>query len=1146
VITPLRALLAAGMALLLTPLTGMASQQHQQRGSPPARQARDKVTEALRLNNLGAAYMGQQRFAEALKLFEQAYALDPKLESARLNQGIALLNLQRFEPARVLLLEIVKRQPEDARAWYNLGLLYKAQGQAREALDAFQHAAQLAPQDPDAAYFVGSMASQLQRDQDAIPAFERALQLNPFHASAEFGLARAYQHLGRQDQARKHFARFQQLTQAKLGVPMSLAYGDQGALSIAEQARPQEQIPGPAVPVKFASVGREAGITPATTALSGKFLTGTGACFLDFDKDNLPDLYVAGSLYRNLGNGKFTDVTRRAMLPELGVAVCAAGDYDNDGFVDLALAAGDRLILLKNEHNGTFSDVSSAVGLQSPGRITGLMWVDYDHDGDLDLYVTTDGATGRGSAFVWRNNGNGTFLDVTGELALAVQTPSAAATATDFNNDRAIDLVATGASTELFANPREGRWTQLQPWTSGMPAATVAVAAMDFNKDGWMDLAFTHGGRPGLTLWRNVGGKSFERVQLPEMHWSRGWGLIALDYDNDGWIDVAALGETEDGRGELRLLRNEGSRGFRDVTSETGLDRDKLALKSPRAIAAADFDSDGDNDLVVTQEAGPTLLLHNDGGNQNHSLRLLLEGLNDNKSAIGAKVEVFAGDLWQKWEIGGAGFLGQSATGLLVGLGNRRRAEVVRMLWPTGVVQDETEVAAGKAASIVEIDRRGSSCPLLFAWDGAKYRFVSDIIGAGVVGHWIAPGTRNVPDSTEYLKVEGFEPRLRNRHLSFRFMEPMEEVVYLDQVRLLAVDHPSNALVYPNEYFASNTPFPQFKVIASRNAQPVRAWDDSRREVTLALRSRDHQYITGFELLPFKGFTRPHSLEIDLGQPYSGGPLRLLLAGYIEYFTATSMYAAHQAGLEPVAPYVEVLDASGKWVRVLDDMGFPAGLPRTITVDLTAKLPAGSHRLRMTTNLQIYWDQIVVDRTPNNVSLRLSEVPLARASLEFHGYPRAVERGTPGDLTYVYEDVSRTGPYVRASGAYTRRGDVRELLTRVDDRFVVFGSGEAVALEFDPSGLPPLPPAWKRDYFFFADGYEKDMDFYAAEPLTVEPLPFHDMGVYPYSPRAEYPDDRGHRQYRLDFNTRFSSGAPPSSYQFHYRSPFRGRNPVAH
>jgi hypothetical protein len=601
------------------------------------------------------------------------------------------------------------------------------------------------------------------------------------------------------------------------------------------------------------------------------------------------------------------------------------------------------------------------------------------------------------------------------------------------------------------------------------------------------------------------------------------------------------VGETKDGHGEIRLFRNLGKAGFKDVTSEVGLDN--LSLKSPRALAAVDVDGDGDTDLLITQAHGPAILLRNDGGNRNNFLRVSLTGFNDNKSAIGTKVEVFAGALWQKWEIGGFGYLSQSATDLLVGLGKERKVDIVRSLWPTGVVQDEAQIVANSSKKINEIDRRGSSCPVLFVWDGSRYRFVADMIGAGVVGHWVGPGERNIPDSNEYIKIDGQQVRQRNGLLSLRFMEPLEEVVYLDQARLLAIDHPQGVDVYPNEYFASNPPFPKFKVIASRHALPVAgAWDDHGRNVSPLLAQRDHRYVTGFELLPYIGFTKPHALEIELPSAYEGEPLRLLLYGYIEYFTASSMYAAWQAGINPVAPYVEALDASGKWVRVLDDMGFPAGLPRSTVADLTGKLPPGSKRLRITTNLQIYWDQILVDSTPDQeASVKVTPVPLAAASLAFHGYPRMVEGQSPGDLKFVYEEVSPTGPFARPIGAYTRPGDVRDLLLDSDDRFVVFGSGDEVQLSFDPAGLPPLPQGWKRDYFFHADGYEKDMDFYAADGLFVDPLPFHSMRQYPYATET-FPWDEVHVNDLLNYNTRFFSEAPPRSYSFHYgeRRP-RGR-----
>jgi hypothetical protein len=254
------------------------------------------------------------------------------------------------------------------------------------------------------------------------------------------------------------------------------------------------------------------------------------------------------------------------------------------------------------------------------------------------------------------------------------------------------------------------------------------------------------------------------------------------------------------------------------------------------------------------------------------------------------------------------------------------------------------------------------------------------------------------------------------------------------------------------------------------------------------------------------------------------------------------MYAADQAGITPVAPYVEALGANGQWVKVVDDMGFPAGLERTTIADLTSKLPPGTRRIRISTNLQIYWDQVLVDRTASDIPTRIVEVPLAEATLGFHGYPRPIERKTPGDLSYIYEDVSLTGPYARQSGAYTRLGDVRELLTAADDRHVVFGSGDEVQLEFDPAKLPPLPTGWKRDYLFFADGFEKDMDFYAADGPTVEPLPFHAMPGYPY-PATKAPASASYLQYLLEYNTRFYSG--DAEFQYRFRYPTMPHDPLA-
>jgi Tfp pilus assembly protein PilF len=1104
----------------------------QSRPGPAAEQ------QAIQSNNLGVAYMNQQRMEKAAQLFAAAHQQDPQLVTARLNQGIALLNAQKLAEAKLAFEDVIKQDPANVAAWYNLGLVSRSSNDMKQTIQAFQQVVKLDPRDANAHYFLGSSYLQQSEYANAVAEFEQALRLNPLHASAEFGLGRAEQHLGDTGAARHDLLRFQRITEEKLGSPLTPSYGEMGRYSLAQSVHSAEPEVGPMIPVKFVPVTIGAPVASVTNDSAG------GACLIDAEGNGRDDLITLGRgehalhVYRNTGGLGFKEIAGGTTGLDLaGAAIgCTVGDFDNDGLPDIAVSMSDRVVLFKNLGHGRFSDVTKAAGITATNRPAGLTFVDYDHDGDLDLFVTGRASGGVGPNALWRNNGNGTFTNWTEQAGLAGEGVTRNATLSDLNNDRAVDLVVTGngAAPTFFANPREGPFHASRLYSGNDLPPTNGVYVFDFNKDGWMDVAVTHEGAPGATLWRNVEGKRFERVPLPLTDATRGWGLTAIDFDNDGWIDLAVLVDTAHGP-EVRILRNRGARGFEDVTAAVGLAHVKL--RDPRGLLATDVDGDGDTDLIVTQADGSAVLLRNDGGNKNHWLRLSLQGLADNKSAIGAKVEIFAGTLWQKWEIAGAsGYMGQSSPEILAGLGGEPKADIVRMVWPTGVLQDEINIAGDKRTALEEIDRRGSSCPVLFAWDGRQYRFVSDVIGAAVVGHWVSPTSKNIPDADEWIKVSGDELRPQNGYLSVRFGEPMEEVNFVDQLRLVAIDHPAGTEVYPNERFLSQPPFPREKVVVSSAAHPVvRAWDDHGNDVTALLLHRDHQYVRGFTNLSFAGFTNPHKLTFDIGPWNAGHPLQLLLHGYIEYFSASSMYAAWQAGLQPEPPRLEAQMPDGSWKVILRDMGFPAGLPRTITVDLTGKLPPGVHRLRIVTNLQIYWDQILVDNGPDRASeVRQTELPLAISTLAFRGYPQQIEGKTPGDLTYRYDRISRTGPFARQRGAYTRYGDVTPLLRKIDNQFVIFGSGEDIDAEFRADALPPLPPHWQRDYFFYANGFVKDMDFYEAAPFTVAKLPFHGMKTYPYSKTQHYPMTSSAVQYRLKWNTRFDSGESTQRYQFHY------------
>jgi Tfp pilus assembly protein PilF len=1098
-------------------------------------------TAAARANNTGVALMNQQLMEKALAKFEEARKLDPSSAIPALNEGIALLYLRKLPEAEEALKKAGSIDPNNVRVWYSLGLTHFTGDNPSLAVDDFNRALKIDPNDADSHYYLGSLYLNLKNYPKAISEFEAALKINPLHASAEFGLASALQRSGKVPEAREHLRRFQKITQTKIGTPLTVTYGEQGHNATVEDMLAPLQPAGPMIPVKFVVQG---GATASSS--TPKDATGGGACILDVEGKGEKDIIAMSDgdaairIYKPAQNGRLEEIPAQ----QTGLAVsghgiaCAVGDYDNDGKPDLAVTLTDRVILFHNLGNGKFADTTKAVGIEQLNHPAGITFVDFDHDGDLDLYITGSPlASGKGPSVLWRNNGDSTFTEWTGPTGLAGTENTIGATLSDINNDRAVDLVVIGfgSAPTIYENQREGAFKPVSLYSATGLASTHGVYVFDFNKDGWMDVAVTHTGAPGISLWRNVEGKHFERVSLPASGITSAWGVTAIDIDNDGWIDLAAIVETANGPG-LRVWRNRGPEGFEDVSNAVGLSN--LKLENPRSIIAADIDGDGAADLIVTQPNAAPLVLRNEGGNKNHSLRIELAGLADNKSAIGTKVEVFSNGHVQKFEVaGGSGYLSQGSTEILAGLGQSENADVVRLLWPTGVPQDELDVAADKPVALQELDRRGSSCPVLFAWDGSKYQFVSDVIGAAVVGHWVSPTATNNARPDEWIKVDGSQLKARNGYLSLRFGEPMEEINYIDQLRLVAIDHPANTEVYPNERFLNEPPFASgATIVASPQTHELAgAWDDQGRDVLPLLATRDHKYVRDFTNLKYAGYANMHTLTLDLGDWSPQNPLRLFMHGFIEYFSASSMYAAWQAGLQPISPYVEAQMPDGSWKRIINDMGFPAGLPRTIVVDLSGKLPPNTRRIRIKTNLQIYWDQVLVDNGAESASnTRRTELSLATAHLAFRGYPQQVDGETPGDLTYHYDRISMTGPFQWQRGSYTKYGDVTPLLRGIDNHYVIFGSGEEIDAEFSNASLPPLPTGWKRDYFFYANGFVKDMDFYEAMPFTVAEMPFHEMSTYPYPATEHYPEDNRSLKYRLDWNDRFESGERKQRFQFNY------------
>jgi hypothetical protein len=556
-------------------------------------------------------------------------------------------------------------------------------------------------------------------------------------------------------------------------------------------------------------------------------------------------------------------------------------------------------------------------------------------------------------------------------------------------------------------------------------------------------------------------------------------------------------------------------------------------------LAAGDIDGDGDTDIIFGIPGGGLRVARNDGGNRNRAVRVQLAGKVSNHSAVGAKIELRAGSLQQKLETYSASPAPAPAD-VLFGLGPREKADAVRIIWPSGVVQAETEfrkpaISTNLATlSVTELDRKPSSCPYLYAWNGKRFEFITDFMGGGEMGYLEEPGRHNTPDPDEYVRIRADQLKERNGRYELRVTNELEEALFADRFQLIAVDHPQGVEVYPNEGM-TDPPRP-FKLYATRDAHPpLTAVDDHGNDVLARIARMDRQYPDDFQRDRIRGYADEHTLTMKLAEAVTTSlrhqaneRMVLLLTGWTDYAWSSDNVAAAQAGKSMMLPALQVKDAKGQWRTVIDDLGIPVGRPQTVTVDLTGKFLSSSREVRIVTNMRILWDQILVDTLDEQTPLRMMRLDPVRAELRWRGFSREVTPDGREPFGYDYEQISFTSPWKVMPGRYTREGDVRELLIKSDDMFVISRPGDEISLSFDARKLPPVRAGWTRTFLLYADGFSKEMDINSASPDQVSPLPFHGMTKYPYADPEAYPLTAARRAYIDEYNTRLVTAEIPS------------------
>jgi Tfp pilus assembly protein PilF len=1112
--------------------------------------------------SLGKAYYEQGRYQEAVAEFKKVVASGQAAALDHLALGQALIQTNKLDEALEELNTARQMAPDNLAVHYNLGILYKHELHYPQAEAELRRVIASDPNDPPTWFNLGTVLFAERKLEPALQAFERVVnmgyaQAQNFYVAATFHCFIILSRLKQPTEAQKYL-KLNTSTRDKVpGVSLqypALEAGKYGEVNIA--AAPLTpvvvQLPKELVfqnitaklGIRLTSAPRPTGNSPVPVP---DFLTSFVAMG-DYNGDGLPDLYLANGgtpesanhLLRNNGNGKFTDVTAQAGLwgPK-GTVAAEFVDYDNSGHPGLVMAGLGGLTLYKNNGNGTFTDVTKKAGLKGdPCELdTDVKAVDIDNDGFLDLVATAyfNACKPQSSSrslsspdslpvmvsHLYRNNGDGTFTDITASAGLeSVRGHFRQVVFGDFNGDGYMDLLflRDDGPPMLFLNQGADKFVEATQQAGAALANSRAdeAAVSDFNHDGQFDLALF--GPEGYSVLLNRGDAHFEAVpSLPAIRLpgssTATFGLVA-DLDGNGFDDLLV----EDEKGKWHALLNhlghfeETPLKFSPSLPQAAGNAGKGGLHADEYLTTAWLVHPGDMDLLGFAPGSRQPFVYERQGPTPHWIDVKLQGYKSNKQGIGDVVELKAGNFYDK-------VLVQRGSSARVFTGDLPKLDVVRVTWPNQIVQNSVNVSTDNTLSVRESERLASSCPFLYVWNGKRFVFFTDILGASPLGELAPDGTYLRPNPEEYVRL-GSAPKSINGDYVFQITDEMREVDYFDRLRLLVVDHPANEDVYSDEIYSPSPVTPALYLVRNKRF-PVSAVDDRGKNVLPLIRYADGRYPTGFRRNRILGLADLHSLTLDLGGFPPSARVALWLRGWVLWTDSNASRALlTNSHLKMIDPYLQIRDRAGKWVTVIPDLGLPSGTNRTMRVDLTGKFLSADHHIRIVTNLCVYWDQIFFTTDESRIQASFT-LPLAAADLHYRGFS---EFKTDPDHQkpdyFEYTRLMTHAPWNPAMGRYTRYGSVSLLLAKADDRLVAMSPGDEITVKFSARNLPSLASGWKRDFFLDAYGYAKDGEPNTAFARSVDPLPFRAMPNYPPPAAWPAPSGNAYREYLRDYQTR--------------------------
>lgn len=783
-------------------------------------------------------------------------------------------------------------------------------------------------------------------------------------------------------------------------------------------------------------------------------------------------------------------------------------DYDYDFLNDLALAGNSGFKLYRQQEDSSFVDVTPTLNL--PASVLresyyGTWSRDLDLDGDLDIVLSPQ----NGSAVVLRNNGDGSFTNT--DWFNNIETPVNFEWA-DFDGDTDSDaaFINKEGDVTLVLNERSSNFKVAGNLPQSSGAIDIEVA--DIDNDANFDLLiWNHTGIYQIYFDQKTASWKENRLatipdEIGDLQASPAH-LYSVDLDNNGGNDLVISSSQRSGY----WLNNERLKFVSEMKDLPGNIQDIADLNGDTRLDIIGIDSEGNVQEGINS------------GSKNYIARIirprasgLLGDQRINSFGIGGEVEIRSGLLYEKQLI--------KQPWVHLGLGTYEEAELLRIIWPNGSSQAEF-AELGYGSKIFNEQILKGSCPWVFAYNGNQMEFVTDFLWRTGLGIRInAQGEADVIHSIDWIKIGGDQLKPRNGQYDIRITADLWETHFFDYVSLMAVDHPVGTEVFVDERFTFPPRAP--KLYALKQLQPVvKAFDQDGKDVTEKIRHNDREFVDSFKLTKYQGLAQEHYLEIDLGENIpENEKVRLVAKGWI-YPTDTSINIAISQGSQD-APHpirLEVPDGKGGWKVAKKNVGFPAGKSKTMLIDVTDIFEPGTgHRVRLVTNMEIYWNQIQWAVEQPDAKLEKKELEFTETGLRYRGFSE-VKRPT----RFVperpnYQQISGTTPmWSDLVGFYTRFGEVDELVEKTDDRYVIMNAGDELVFKFP--ALSPPEKGWTRDFVLVGDGWVKDGDFNTGFSKTVIPLPYHGMKDYAEAPGLlqEDPVFQKHKKDWVNYHTRY-------------------------